>query len=115
MNHYVERAVPMTWAAEVTGLVLRSCRTLEALWLTGVDWPKARAQIGAAIRSERFSDLYVAKRWLNSLVLFSTSFLGRNILGVFGETLWSCTIFPKKMYRFSCCDGTGWTFVFFKA
>lgn len=39
---------------EVTGLVLRSCRTLEALWLTGVDWPKARAQIGAAIRSERF-------------------------------------------------------------
>ena len=63
--HWLVVAVPMRHGLtlhhrsvldEVTGLVLRSCRTLEALWLTGVDWPKARAQIGAAIRSERFSD-----------------------------------------------------------
>lgn len=37
---------------EVTCLIFRSCTALEALWLTGVDWPKARAQIGAAIRGE---------------------------------------------------------------
>lgn len=38
----------------MTCLIFRSCTALEALWLTGVDWPKARAQIGAAIRGELF-------------------------------------------------------------
>ncbi|CAK9029177.1 Uncharacterized protein SCF082_LOCUS18667 [Durusdinium trenchii] len=37
---------------EVTQYICRSCRSLEALWLKGIDWPKARIQIAAAIKNE---------------------------------------------------------------
>ena len=37
---------------------------------------------------------------ISGFILHLTSFLGRKILGVFGETLWSCTIFPKKCVVF---------------
>ena len=66
--------------SEVTRLIFRSCTTLEALWLTGVDWPRARADIGAAIRSELF---------LTSICEFSHAFSD----GVSVFFSWTCLLY----------------------
>ena len=58
-----------SWPSKVTCLIFRSCTALEALWLTGVDWPKARAQIGAAIRGELFLSFHLRIQ-LQELVVF---------------------------------------------